>query len=75
MKFIKELFSNPDGTGSTKRTAGWLLIFISILVGGVGLFITPISSAFDIIFISFLSSALSCFGLTSIDYRNFIKNK
>lgn len=74
-KFIMELFSNPDGTGSTKRTAGWLLILFSILIGSVGVFTHYVNTdVFSIVFLSFLTGGLSAFGLSSFDTKTYFNN-
>lgn len=31
-KYLRDLVSNPDGSGSTKRTAAWLALFASFAV-------------------------------------------
>ena len=74
LKFLKDLFSNPDGTGSTKRTAGWLLLICAVIVGFSGLFFSPNALFFDVVFFGFLTTATSLFGLSSYDYLSFIKN-
>lgn len=75
MKFIKELFSNPDGTGSTKRTVGWILIICAITTGFSGLWFTVNTALFDMIFCGFLTTGAGMFGMSSFDYLNFLKKE
>jgi hypothetical protein len=77
IKFIKDIFSNPDGSGSTKRTAGWLLLACSIVIGFSGVFLGNVVNAvyFDAVFFGFLTTATSMFGLSSFDYSSFINKK
>jgi len=75
IQFLKDIFSNPDGSGSTKRTAGWVLLACSILVGFAGLFFSPNIIFFDAVFFGFLTTATSMIGLSSFDYSSFINKK
>ena len=72
-KFIKDLFLNPDGSGSTKRTAGWILLFLGVFTGICGIFFSNIgdNSAFNTVFVTFFTSSLSAFGFSSYDSKNY----
>ena len=66
MKFIKDMFLNPDGlTYSSKRAAGFIALFTFI---GFGIF----NKAEHIIYAS-LGLVISFWGLTSFDYKEFLK--
>lgn len=57
-----DLFSNPDGSGSTKNTAGWVLILAGIISGFILLFIPEIDeSVGTTVFISFLTYGTGMF--------------
>lgn len=71
MKFLKELFSNPDGTASTKRTMGWLLIISALVL----IFVFPNHSAYEYSITALLSTAVGALGLSTVDYQSFIKNE
>lgn len=66
MKFIKDMFLNPDGlTYSSKRVGGFIALFTFI---GFGIF----NKAEHIVYAS-LGLVISFFGLTSFDYSIFTK--
>jgi len=71
MKFLKELFSNPDGTASTKRTMGWLLIISTLVL----IFVFPTHQAYEYSITALLSTAVGALGLSTVDYQSFIKNE
>lgn len=73
MKFIKELFSNPDGTASTKRTAAWIMLFATLFLGIYGVWSNTNAGVFDVVFLTFTSSFMGLFGFSSIDYATFVK--
>lgn len=65
-KFIKDMVLNPDGlTYSSKRFAGWIALFSYI---GFGIFDKP-----EHIMYSALGLVVSFWGLTSLDYSQFLK--
>lgn len=74
MKFIKELFSNPDGTASTKRTAAWLMLFSTMVLGFYGVWASSTAGVFDVVFLTFTSSFMGLFGISSIDYNTYVKS-
>lgn len=78
MRFFQEIVSNPDGTFSTKRTAGWICLLCAILVA-FKLLIYPntlISETIGLgIFTSFLASFLGSFGISSIDTKAYWSSK
>jgi hypothetical protein len=69
-QFIKDLFSNPDGSGSTKRTAGWVTLWaVLILIFGF-----PTHEQFQFAVGGLLTFASGLFGLSSWDYQTYKKN-
>lgn len=73
-QFIHDLFANPDGSGSTKRTAGWLLLFVAIAVG-VWLGLTSDSETVQlVVFGSLLAGGLAAFGISSADTASYFKH-
>ena len=73
MKLIlRDLISNPDGTGSTKRSAGWVLILVSLIFGIVSTYVSGVDvSIFSMVFITSMSAGLSAFGLSSYDTKAY----
>lgn len=71
LKFIKELFSNPDGSASTKRTMGWMLMISALVI----IFALPTHVAFEFVVTALLSTAVGSLGLSTIDYNYFLKDK
>jgi hypothetical protein len=67
--WFADLFSNPDGSGSTKRTIAWMLIFVDMIFGMICTFIDVNQSVFDLVFISLLTAGLSALGLSTVDYN------
>ena len=72
-KYFKDLLLNHDGSGSTKRFVGFLLLFISILLGIYGILIPTVSSVFELVFMSFLGASLTSFGFSSFDMNSYFK--
>lgn len=70
-QFIKDLFSNADGSGSTKRTAGQISLFACLIV----IFFFKTHPAYEFTVGTLLTFASGLFGLSSYDYLTFIKNK
>lgn len=73
-KFIKELFSNPDNTASTKRTAGWIMLFSTLALGFYGVWSSTEAGVFDVVFLTFTTSFMGLFGISSIDYNTYVKS-
>lgn len=71
MKFLKELFSNPDGTASTKRTMGWMLMISALVI----IFLIPTHVAFEFVVTALLSTSVGSLGLSTIDYNYFLQDK
>lgn len=71
LKFIKELFSNPDGSASTKRTMGWMLMISALVI----IFVIPNHVAFEFVVTALLSTAVGSLGLSTIDYNYFLQDK
>jgi hypothetical protein len=68
IKFIKDMVMNPDGKSySSKRMGGWIALFTYI---GFGIF-----NKQEHIVYATLGLVVSFFGLTSLDYSQFLKNK
>lgn len=67
--WFADLFSNPDGSGSTKRTIAWMLIFVDMVFGIICTFLDVNQSVFDLVFISLLTAGLSALGLSTVDYN------
>lgn len=69
-----DLFSNPDGSGSTKNTAGWLLIIAAVTTGFILLFKVNINETLAItVFSSFLLYGLASFGLNVMGNKDYFK--
>lgn len=68
-QFIKDLFSNPDGSGSTKRTAGQ----ISMLAAFIIIFFIQNHPAYEFSVATLLGLVAGVFGLSSFDYSAYIK--
>lgn len=64
--FIKEMMSNPDGTGSSKRVAGWIVTFHFMAMCW--------ATKPDYIVAISLGAVCTFWGLTSLDYNSFIKS-
>jgi hypothetical protein len=73
-QLIRDNLTNPDGTGSTKRTVGWFLIITAVGVGLLYPFVGIGFEYFTLVFTSLLASGLSALGLSSWDYKNYINN-
>lgn len=71
MKFIKDLFSNPDGSGSTKRTAGQIVLFATLIL----VFAFSTHPAYEFSVGALLTFAGGLFGLSSFDYQTFMKKE
>lgn len=71
LKYLKDLVSNPDGTGSTKRSAGQLVLISTLVI----IFIFPTHPAFEFSVGALLTFAGGLFGLSSYDYSTFIKKE
>jgi hypothetical protein len=69
MKFLLDLFSNPDGSGSTKRTAGWIVLAATLTM--VFAFSTHPSYEFTVG--ALLTFAGGLFGMSSYDYSTYMK--
>lgn len=74
MKFLKEVFSNPDGSGSSKRVIGGVLILTAIITGCIGMFFTVNTAVFDTVFIGFLTAGMTAFGMSSFDTNTYFSN-
>lgn len=70
-KFLKDLVSNPDGSGSTKRTAGWVLMGAAFII----MFFIPNHPAYEFTIATLLGLVAGVFGLSSFDYSAFINKK
>ena len=66
-KFFKDMTSNPDGSFSSKRVAGWIALvhFISMCWADKADHIVTMS----------LAAVVAFWGLTSLDYKAFLSNK
>lgn len=74
-EIFTDLFCNPDGSGSTKRTAGWVCLIVGIIFGIIISFVQVVDIAIaSMVFITIISSGLSAFGLSSIDLKT-LNNK
>ena len=71
IKFLKDLFSNPDGTGSTKRTAGQIVLLATLVL----VFVFKTHPAYEFSVGALLTFAGGLFGLSSYDYSTFLKKK
>ena len=69
MKFLLDLFSNPDGSGSTKRTAGQVVLAATLTM--VFAFSTHPSYEFTVG--ALLTFAGGLFGMSSYDYSTYMK--
>ena len=68
---IFEVFKNPDGTYSTKRTMAWGFFICTALVAGVGLFRPTVNETIYITtFTGFLSGCLGSLGITTLDLKH-----
>ena len=65
------MVSNPDGTGSTKRSAGQLVLISTLVL----VFIFPNHVAFEFSVGALLTFAGGLFGLSSFDYQTFMKKE
>lgn len=77
-KFLNDMLKNPDGnTYSTKRTAGWICLFIAIFICGCILFkISTVSEMLQLnVFYGFLGAFLGALGISSVDTYSFYSNK
>lgn len=72
-KFLKDMISNPDGTFSTKRTAGWVCLWMSfgIAVVILGGWAKSTETASLTIFGGFLTGFLGIMGVSSYDARTW----
>lgn len=70
-KFLKDLVSNPDGSGSTKRTAGQVLMAAAFVI----IFFIPTHPAYEFSVATLLGLVAGVFGLSSFDYSQYIKDK
>lgn len=68
-EFIKDLFRNPDGSGSTKRTAGQILMLAAFVI----IFFIPNHPAYEFTVATLLGLVAGVFGLSSFDYSAYIK--
>lgn len=68
-KFLKDLVSNPDNSGSTKRTAGWIVLLATLVL----VFVFPTHAAYEFSVGALLTFAGGLFGLSSYDYQTFMK--
>lgn len=68
IKFLKDLVSNPDGTGSTKRSAGQIVLIATLVL----VFVFPTHAAYEFSVGALLTFAGGLFGLSSLDYNNFL---
>ena len=74
--FFKDMFSNPDGSYSTKRVAGFVFLTLSAIIGLKLIFYpNPASATVDLgVFYGFLGASLGAFGISSFDALNYFKN-
>ena len=70
-KFLKDLVSNPDNSGSTKRTAGQILMIAAFVV----IFFIPSHPAYEFTVATLLGLVAGVFGLSSFDYSAYINKK
>jgi hypothetical protein len=66
-KFLKQMIDNPDGSYSSKRVAGWIMMFHFITM-------CYLDKAEHIVTLS-LGAVIGFWGLTSIDYKSYLNNK
>lgn len=71
-KFIKDMFSNHDGTYSTKRTAGWVCLFCAMAVAGISLFKPDVNEVIAMtVFGGFMGGFVGAIGISSIDSKSY----
>lgn len=73
-QFIIDLFANPDGSGSTKRTAGWIMLIIGCFLGCYFAFSSDSETVHLIVFGTFITGGLAAFGISSKDTMEYFKN-
>lgn len=73
-KLIWDVLTNPDGLSySSKRVAGWLTLFATIIYAFIGLFSKKDIDTGALTVLAGLT--ISFFGLTSVDFKSIITNK
>lgn len=70
--FIKDMISNPDGTYSTNRTAGWLCLFASLIIAVYSLITPNVNEVIAItLYGGFLGAFLGALGISTINTKSY----
>lgn len=71
-QILTDMVCNPDGSGSTKRTAGWVLTLSSFIFGVICTHTGVVDQGiFSTVFVTAFTGGLGCFGLSSVDTRSY----
>ena len=71
--FVKDIFANPDGSYSTKRTAGWVCLFISAIVSAFLLYKQGDNEVISLsIFGGYLGAFLGAMGISTVDTKSYL---